>query len=392
MKNITDHTAIDLLLKEPFFGHFLTHFNKQVSDKTETIAIDVDENNELFLLINENYWNNTLHKSDLKKGEIKHQLLHLIFGHLGRSEAYQNDELFGIAADVTINQFLKNEEQTFDAITLNNFDDLNLPTNKTLDFYYKRFLEVLIEPKYNGTSARNFLQKTLIESHQKLAQHNLWGQTKTNSNQKIIQQKVTKALSIAWQRFERNNDIGTLPQGLDIFIKKQLEHLKPSVNWQRVFRLFTTKNKKTYLKNTIRRPSKRYGTTPGTKIKKRQKILIAIDTSASITANSFGQFFNEIYHIWRQGVSVHIVECDIEIQRKYDFQGKIPEFIKGKGGTDFNAPIAYSNNEFQPDAIIYFTDGKGNKPTEKSRFPILWLIENNGKIKPFTTFSLNAQQ
>lgn len=386
MQNILHQTSIDLLLKEPFFGHFLTHFKKQVSDKTETIAIDVGENNELSLLINETYWENTLHKADLKKGEIKHQLLHLIFGHLTRSETYQNDDLFGVAADLTINQFINKEELTYDSITLNDFSDIELPPNKTLDFYYKRFLEILIEPKYGNTNARQFLQKTLTESHQKLTQHNLWGQTKTNSEQQIIQQKVVEALSTSWQRFEQSNDIGNLPQGLDIYIKEQLERLNPSVNWRRILRLFTNKSRKTFLKNTIRRPSKRYGTTPGTKIQKRQKILVTIDTSASVDTTLFEQFFDEIYHIWRQGVMVHIIECDVEIHRKYDYNGKTPKFVEGKGGTSFNAGITYANDTYQPDAIIYFTDGIGQKPNIKSRFPILWLIEQKKQLKPYFNF------
>lgn len=386
MQNIVHQTSIDLLLKEPFFGHFLTHFKKQVSDKTETIAIDVDENNELSLLINETYWENTLHKANLKKGEIKHQLLHLIFGHLNRSETYQNDDLFGVAADLTINQFIDKEQLTYDSITLNDFNDVELPPNKTLDFYYKRFLEILIEPEYGNTNARQFLQKTLTESHQKLAQHTLWGQTKTNSEQKIVQQKIMEALSTSWQRFERSNDVGNLPQGLEILIKEQLERLKPTLNWKRVLRLFTNKSRKTFLKNTIRRPSKRYGTTPGTKIQKRQKILVAIDTSASIKEALFGQFFDEIYHIWRQGAMIHIVECDVEIHRTYDYNGKIPKFVNGKGGTSFDPVMAYANDRFQPDAMIYFTDGKGEKPTVKSRFPVLWLIEQDKGLIPYFRF------
>ncbi len=386
MQNPVHQVSIDLLLKEPFFGHFLTHFKKQISDKTETIAIDVDDNNELALLINETYWENTLHKVDLKKGEIKHQLLHLIFGHLNRSETYQNDDLFGVAADLTINQLIDTEQLTYDSITLNDFSDINLPPNKTLDFYYKRFLEILIEPEYGNTNARQFLQKTLTESHQKLAQHTLWGQTKTSGEQKIIEQKVMEALSTAWQRFERSNDVGDLPQGLEILIKERLKKRQSSINWKRVLRLFTNKSRKTFLKNTIRRPSKRYGTTPGMKIYKRQKILIAIDTSASIKETLFQQFFDEIYHIWRQGALIHIVECDVEIHRYYDYNGKMPKFVKGKGGTSFNPVIAYANDKFRADAIVYFTDGKGEKPMVKSRCPILWLIEEHKQLIPYFHF------
>ena len=270
---MSEAIAIDLLIKEPFFGHFLTHFKKEMSEKTETIAIATGEKNDLTILINPNYWNNVLYRSDLKMGEIKHQLLHLIFGHLNRSIAYQNDELFGIASDLTINQFIENPQLTFDSITLKDFPDIDLPPNKTVDFYYKRFLEILIEPIYGNTAARQFLQKTLIEGHQKLKQHSLWGRQEEigNSTKKITEQKVLKALQTAWQRYKRSNDIGNLPQGLESRINTQLAQLKPNVNWKRVLRLFIAKSRKTVIKNTIRRPSKRYGTSPGIQVKKRQK-------------------------------------------------------------------------------------------------------------------------
>jgi predicted metal-dependent peptidase len=375
-------TTIDLLIKEPFFGHFLTHFKKEMSEKTETVAISVDRQNDLTILINPDYWDNALYQADLKTGELKHQLLHLIFGHLSRSEAYQNNDLFGIATDLTINQFIEKPQLTFDSITLKDFSDIDLPSNKTVDFYYKRFLEVLIEPEYGNTNARHFLQKTLTEGHQKLKQHSLWGSQKkvTNSQQKITEQKVLKALQTSFQRYERTNDLGNLPQGLESQIKKQLARLKPNVNWKRILRLFAAKSRKTKVKNTIRRPSKRYGTSPGIKIQKRQKILIAIDTSASVNTDLQSQFFDEIFHIWRQGATIYIVECDVEIQRQYEYLGKTPEITKGQGGTDFNAPIMFANSVYLPDAIIYFTDGRGATPTVSSRFPILWIVEKEGKL------------
>ena len=133
------------------------------------------------------------------------------------------------------------------------------------------------------------------------------------------------------------------------------------------------------MKNTIGRPPKRYGTSPGLKIQKRQKILVAIDTSASVNADLQAQFFGEILHIWRQGAQVYIVECDVEIQQQYEYLGKTPTITKGEGGTSFDAPIMFANSVYLPDAIIYFTDGKGNVPTVKSRFPILWVVVNGGQ-------------
>ena len=304
---------------------------------------------------------------------MKHQLLHLIFGHLGRSEKYNNDALFGIAADLTINQLIDSEQLTTNSIVMNKLNDVDLPKNQTLDYYYQQFLEVLIEPKYENTTAKKYLQKCLVEGNEKLKQHQFWGSDKTAGEQKIIENKVLKSLETAFERFKQSNQVGTLPQALQSQIKREIERLKPKIDWRRRLRLFTNKSQKTFIKNTIRRPSKRYGTVPGIAVKKRQKLLIAIDTSASVSDEMQSQFFEEIYHIWRQKVVLTIVECDISIQRTYEYEGKAPEFTTGKGGTDYNAPIQFANDTLKPDAIIYFTDGKGEKPTIEPKMPILWL-------------------
>ena len=41
-------------------------------------------------------------------------------------------------------------------------------------------------------------------------------------------------------------------------------------------------------------------------------------------------------------------------------------------------PIAFANDDYKPDAIVYFTDGYAPAPEVISRKPILWMISSNG--------------
>jgi predicted metal-dependent peptidase len=150
------------------------------------------------------------------------------------------------------------------------------------------------------------------------------------------------------------------------------------VNWRRILKLFANSSSRTKVRNTLRRPSKRYGTNPGIQVKKKQKVLIAIDTSGSIQMDELKEFFNEVYHIWKQGAQVKVVECDTIIHQTYNYRGKTPEKVSGGGGTAFEAPIKYANEEYRPDALVYFTDGYGSNPNIKSNCPILWLLSKNG--------------
>jgi len=82
-----------------------------------------------------------------------------------------------------------------------------------------------------------------------------------------------------------------LPSGLKELLDAILKDMAPKFNWRRILRLFAASSNSTYLKNTIRRPSKRYGTTPGIKVKRQQKLLLAIDTSGSVQKEEFLEFF-----------------------------------------------------------------------------------------------------
>ncbi len=145
-----------------------------------------------------------------------------------------------------------------------------------------------------------------------------------------------------------------------------------------MLRIFTASSSRTRLRNTIRRPSKRYGTTPGIKIQAKQKILVAVDTSGSVNQNELKEFFGELYYIWKQGAEIYVVECDTIIHNHYLYKGTPPEVVSGRGGTNFDAPIVFANEEYMPDAIVYFTDGYAPAPTVVSRRPILWMVTHQG--------------
>jgi predicted metal-dependent peptidase len=72
-----------------------------------------------------------------------------------------------------------------------------------------------------------------------------------------------------------------------------------------------------------------------------------------------------------------VVECDMVIQRTYPYRGILPQLVVGRGGTLFDAPLAWANAQ-RPDAVIYFTDGQAPAPQVAARMPVLWVITTNG--------------
>jgi predicted metal-dependent peptidase len=113
-----------------------------------------------------------------------------------------------------------------------------------------------------------------------------------------------------------------LPAALKAYLPGSAYLQKATIDWKRALRLFVASSERTYLKSTIKRPSSRYGTVPGIKIKRRQKLMIALDTSGSIILELLERFFQEVYHIWRTGAEVLIVEFDLSVQRAILLQRK----------------------------------------------------------------------
>lgn len=248
-------------------------------------------------------------------------------------------------------------------------------------------------------SQNRLLQLMRQLHHEQLDQHLNWEEIAqlSTSERKMLDALINETIANTMQRV-RGKQYGTLPGDLQAYLDALVESLKPNVNWRRVLRLFAASSSRTYLKNTIQRASKRYGTTPGIKIKRKQKIQVVVDTSGSVSDDDLREFFAEIYHIWKGGAQIHIVECDVDIQASYDYKGKAPSIIHGRGGTDFNAPMRYANEVYQPDAIVYFSDGEAPAPEIPTRAPILWLIceqgigEDSWDFLPGRKVKMNRQQ
>jgi predicted metal-dependent peptidase len=155
---------------------------------------------------------------------------------------------------------------------------------------------------------------------------------------------------------------------------------KPQVNWKRALQLFSTSSRKTRIYHTEKRISKRFGTRLGIKIKRHQRLAVAVDTSGSIQESYFSMFFSEIHNIWRQGAEIEIIECDAEVQRIYKYQSKKPSFLKGGRGTHFDPVFSYiKENRFKRyDGCIYLTDGYAPQPQVKPPCKVFWLLTPYG--------------
>jgi len=307
---------------------------------------------------------------------------------------FTNKSVFNIAADLVVNQYILDSQLPEGAVTLKTFDYLgpvygiSLEPLQSTRYYYDKLMEVIKKDpvldikKYEASlGAVTKLSDLLNPDTEHQQKHASWREFEnlTEAEKKIMEYQLHNHVKNVMERIlDGSQKPGNLPAHLVEQLSSFLEEYRPQLNWRRVLRRFTSSSTSSYLKNTLRRPSKRYGTTPGIKVKRRQRILVALDTSGSVPIEHIELFFAELHHIWKKGADVIVTECDADINSTYPYRGHPPESVAGRGGTDFNPPIELANKSLRPDCIVYFTDGYEKAPIVKSRCPILWVISPIG--------------
>jgi predicted metal-dependent peptidase len=366
----------DLILKEPYYGLFLIKLNKVWSTKLPTAG--VSKNNINFqLAINPEFWNSL--SDEHKLGLLKHELLHIAFNHLGIFFKFSDRKLANVAMDMEINQYILPEYLPEGGIDINNYEDLNLDRKAGCRYYYDKLRQFKDKKDKNGTSGNDNMDKLLDDVDQNnIPDHSTWEEFEdlSEAEQKLIERQVQKLMSDAKEETLKKR--GHVPGEIDDLIILE-ELVKAKFNWRAYIRRYTGTSTKIYTRKLRRKDNKRYSDNPGLKIKMRQKMLVAIDTSGSVSNNELTEFMNEIHHLHKAGVDISIIQCDTKINSIEDYKGKFELKISGRGGTSFDPVLEYYQQHREYTSLIYFTDGECNTNLKPNK-DILWVLSERSEL------------
>jgi predicted metal-dependent peptidase len=379
-----------LMLKEPFYGLFLISLNKELTTSIPTACVTPDNIN-IKLCINPDFWESL--DENTKLGVLKHELLHIAFFHLQHFDRFPNKKLYNVAADLEINQYIQADYkgEKWDGLEFDEgiYKPLNLLPKQGTKYYYEKLQDEL-DNNPDGDFA-DFMNGMEIDIHE------LWDAIEgmSEAERKLIGKQVDHQLKeIACQLEKRAKDRGLIPSEMKDYISSLFEVQEPVLDWKAYLRRFSNTSNKIFTKKTRRKPNKRFYGNPALKIKLKKSTLVAIDTSGSVSNSELAEFFNEIYHIYKTGTKVTVVECDAAIQRVYEYKGSLEDLsVQGRGGTNFEPVMQYlveHRNEF--DNLIYLTDGECCSPATKPLKPILWVHSSRSKINeelPGTKIKIN---
>ncbi len=367
----------ELMLKEPYYGFFLIMLNKVWRKDLPTAGVS-KQNINYQLAINEEFW---MGLSDMHKmGLLKHELLHIAFGHLTSFSSFSNKKLANVAMDMEINQYIEDSWLPEGGIRIEDYEDLKLDKKAGCRYYYDQLLRLQDEKDKNGSTGNQGMDKLLDDiANGDIPDHSTWEEfdDMTDAEKKLIEKQVQKILQDAKEQTIKKR--GNMPGEIEGLIVVE-EFTKPKFDWKGYLRRFTGVSTKVFTKKIRRKENRRYEDNPGLKIKMRQHMLLAIDTSGSVSDTELAEFMNEIHHIYKAGVDITVVQCDTSIKSVEPYKGKNEINVLGRGGTEFDPVLDYYNANLKKyTSLVYFTDGECYTSV-KPRSKVLWVLSERSSM------------
>ena len=172
---------------------------------------------------------------------------------------------------------------------------------------------------------------------------------------------------------------GTIPQALQIFLDGLVTPKLPYTTILRRYLNNICKNDYTFKKLNRRYFPTHY--LPSLHSEAMIDLVIAVDTSGSVTTEEFTQFITDIHSIFKsiKPEKITLIQFDTEI-KSIDVLKKVSDIydlsFTGRGGTEITDVIDWINKN-KPKITLIYTDGEFKFRKTNTKHDLIWLIHNN---------------
>ena len=364
-----------LIFSEPFYGIFLIGMQKEFSKQCATAGVG-KHGIGMRLVINPDFFADL---SELhQQGLLKHELLHIAFGHIIMADKYPNKKLFNIAADIEINQYIDKNMLPAGGLTLGTFKDLRLPKRAGTNKYYKLLQQTMDK---NGNSSCDAVQSILdqMDGNSQYC-HKHWEEVTDlpEAEKRLVQKQYEHQMKTTAEEIQKKH--GDIPGELAEIIERLFVIPPAKFNWKQYLKRFINNASKIYTKKLRRKFNKRYSGNPGLKIKHKNHVLVGVDTSGSVSSEELVEFMHELTHMHKTGNQITVAQFDTQLTSVEDFNPKKNWEIKGRGGTCFQ-PVTdhYNDPKNKYSAFICLTDGEAPNPDNCPK-NALWVHSSHSRI------------
>lgn len=397
-KNLTK-VCKDLMLDQPFYGLLLLNLNKEWTSKVKTAGVGLNGINYK-LYINPDFWM-SLNENE-KKGLLQHELMHIAFFHVTEYKHLKNHELANIAQDIEINQKIPEDWLPKGGATIDKFPDSGLLPHEGTNIYYEKLIKDAEDNQgQGGSQMMQAVMQAIANGNDQadsgngnpmnMPQHD-WGEFEdlSDTQQKLIDKQLEVMLSEVVEQVQKQR--GTVPNEVLIKLEKLKQIEPPKFNWRAYLRRYIGNSAKTTMRKTKRKQSKRFEHDFGIRVQEHSHILIAIDSSASVSDAEIKEFMNEIHHMYKCGHDFTITFADTQMQQPVKYRPSMDLVIKQRGGTDFNPVVDYYvTYRKKYTTLIYLTDGEAPAPDATIK-NVLWVLSTKSQETnhlPGKTIKLN---
>lgn len=191
------------------------------------------------------------------------------------------------------------------------------------------------------------------------------------------------------QALNQARECGDLSGGVDRLADTIL---RPKIDWKQLLERFISNRARNDYSWTP--PSRRHLHMglylPSLSAEMLPEIVLAVDTSGSISSEELNQFCSEFSSILSAyDTTLNVLWCDQDITLEQTFSRldlPLNPTPLGGGGTDFKPPFNWIEaQDINPSCLIYFTDMQCNRfPESEPEYPVLWVkVGNEGYEPPF---------
>lgn len=369
--DIRKHVA-SLRFKEEFLSLFLSNVPILKSDKIPTACIALRGMN-LELWYNEEFFENMSTKQI--HGVLKHEVLHIVFGHLGAfGKAFTNQKLANVAMDLQINQFVETNEIELPKpyLSINNpeFHFLKNHPKAGSSVYYDMIMQHAKDNPGWAEGIDSEYDVKYVDQDGNPAKPDSDGNL-NGVSQEVIEDYLKAKVS------QTTKNCGSLPNYV-----QESDFWKPvatKIDWKRQLRS-AIETKESEDRRTLRTRRhkilfKKFPLSKGSIPKKKASILFAPDESGSISTEELSRAFNEMHTMYKKGFDVTVAHWDTDVHHVEEYTGKYNSMKRhASGGTCPIATLKYFKKEGFSVAVIV-TDGYFNLSTEvMNTRRVIWVM------------------